>query len=192
MLPLAGIVGAAPAFASDENLAAIGPGYSAAGAPLGAPTELQIELRGEVPARCRVTTAPAFGGRIDFNKAGDVQSQFGLDCNAPFLLSVRSGQGGFASQGVQAGAASLLPYETAVDVDTDSGTNALGWCQSSQLTDSAAAQCAFGPNGWSSGDATAINRTASLRVRWAGPTNGEAPVAGEYRDTIVVNVAVRS
>lgn len=193
IISLAGIVSAAPAMASDEALAAaIGPGYSATGATLGAPTELQIELRGIVNPRCRMTTPPTLGGRLDFNKAGDSQSRFGLDCNAPFLLSVRSGHGGFASQDHLEGVATLIPYEIAVDVDTDSGRNALGWCQSAQLADDAGAQCAFGPQGWSSGDATAINRAASLSVRWSAPTEGAAPALGQYRDTIVVNVAVRS
>lgn len=193
MLPLIGIVGAVPARASDANIvAAIGPGYSAAGATLGAPTELQIELRGEVHARCRMTSPPRLGGQIDFNRAGSAQSRFGLDCNTPFLLSVRSGHGGFASQGNLEGVAPMIRYEMAVDVDTDSGMNALGWCQSAQLADDAGPQCAFGPQGWSSGDATAINRTASLAVRWSAPTERDAPVLGEYRDTIIVNVAVRS
>lgn len=193
IIPFAGIVGAAPAWASDADIAAtIGPGYSAAGATLGAPTELQIQLRGEVHARCRMTAPPSLSGRIDFNRAGNAQSRFGLDCNAPFLLSITSGHGGFASQSSLEGVAPVIRYEMAVDVDTDSGMNALGWCQSAQLTDDAGTQCAFGPQGWSSGDATAINRTASLSVRWNAPTEHDAPVLGQYRDTIVVNVAVRS
>lgn len=193
IVPFVGIVGAAPACASDANIAAaIGPGYSAAGATLGAPTELQIELRGEVHARCRMTSPPRLTGQIDFNRAGNAQSRFGLDCNTPFLLSVRSGHGGFASQAGLEGVATMIRYEMAVDVDTDSGTNALGWCQSAQLADDAGSPCPFGPHGWSSGDATAINRTASLNLRWNAPTERDAPVLGEYRDTIIVNVAVRS
>lgn len=193
IVPFVGIVGAAPAWASDANIAAaIGPGYTAAGATLGAPTELQIELRGEVHARCRMTAPPALSGQIDFNRAGNAQSRFGLDCNTPFLLSVRSGHGGFSSHSGLEGVAAMIPYEMAVDVDTDSGMNALGWCQSAQLADGAGAQCPFGPQGWSSGDATAINRTASLNVRWSAPTERDAPVLGDYRDTIVINVAVRS
>lgn len=191
-LPLVGIAGAATAWAADESVAALGPGYSAEGAPLGAPTELQIELRGEVPARCRMTSPPVLAGRLDFNRSGDAQSSFGLDCNAPFLLSVRSGQGGFAAQETHMGTAQLIPYEIAVDIDTDSGMNALGWCRSSQLTDGLDVQCPFGAQGWSSGDATSINRTGSLSVRWNAPVEGEAPPLGQYRDTIVVDVAVRS
>jgi hypothetical protein len=32
----------------------------------------------------------------------------------------------------------------------------------------------------------------SLSVRWNAPAEGEAPALGQYRDTIVVDVAVRS
>ncbi len=189
---LVGIVSAAPALASDASIAAIGTGYSATDTVLGAPTELQIDLRGEVHARCRMTAPPVFSDRIDFNHGGDSHARFGLDCNAPFLLSVRSGHGGFSSQVRLEGVAALIPYEVAVNVDTDSGMNALGWCPSAQLADDAGTQCAFGAQGWSSGDATAINRTASLNVRWRAPLEGAAPAFGEYRDTIIVDVAVQS
>ncbi|HEX7694646.1 MAG TPA: hypothetical protein VF409_09160, partial [Sphingomonas sp.] len=151
-LPIMGAGAAATAWASDEGVAAFGPGYSATGAPVGAPTELQIDLRGEVRARCRMTSPPALPGRLDFNHSGVTRSRFALDCNAPFSFSVRSGHGGFASRGSAEGVAPLIPYEIAVDVDTDSGMNALGWCRSGQLADSNEAQCAFGPQGWSSGD----------------------------------------
>jgi hypothetical protein len=190
-LPIIGIAGATGAWAADTGTAAFGPGYSA-DAPLGAPTELQIDLRGEVPARCRMTSPPALGGHLDFNRSGDAQSKFGLDCNAPFELSVRSGGGGFVATGSAEGAGVLLPYEVAVSVDTDTGTDALGWCRANQLTDAAEGQCAFGGKGWSSGDATAIDRTGTLKLRWSAPADGGVPPAGDYRDTIAINVAVRA
>jgi len=190
-LPIIGVVGATGAWAADVGTAAFGPGYSA-DAPLGAPTELQIDLRGEVPARCRMTSLPALGGQIDLNHSGDAQSRFGLDCNAPFELSVRSGRGGFAATGSTEGAAAPLPYEVAVSLDTDAGTDALGWCRADQLTDAGEGQCAFGGKGWSSGDATAIDRTGTLKLRWSAPANAGVPAAGDYRDTIAINVAVRA
>lgn len=191
-LPIIGIGGATGAWASDESVAAFGPGYSAQGAPIGPPTELQIELHGEVPARCRMTSAPVLAGKLDFNRSGNTRSRFGLDCNSPFVFAVRSGHGGFASQGMNAAIAQLIPYEIAVNIDTDSGMSALGWCRSGQLTDRSDAQCAFGPQGWSSGDATAIKRMGDVSVRWSAPSEGAAPALGEYRDTIVVDVMVRS
>ena len=190
-LPFVGMVNPSPVWATEDS-SAFGPGYSAGEAQLGAPAELRIDLRGEVRPRCRMTSVPSFSGRLDFNRSGDAQSRFGLDCNAPFLFSVRSGEGGFAARGMQQGAARLIPYEISVDIDTDSGRNALGWCRSDQLADRNDAACVFGASGWSSGDATAINRTGSFSVRWSAQSEGQAPALGKYRDTIVVDVAVRA
>lgn len=191
-LPLIGIASGSVAQAADESVAALGPGYSESGAPLGAATELQIDLRGEVAARCRMTSPPALTGRIDLNRAGNARAPFGLDCNAPFQLSVRSGQGGFAAGELREGITPRIAYELALDVDTDAGMNALGWCSADKLILGASAGCAFGAQGWSSGNATAINRMGSLSVRWNAPGNGALPAQGEYRDTITVDVTVRS
>jgi hypothetical protein len=191
LLLLGGIGGAATASAAEPDAAALGSGYTAGDAPLGAPTELRIELSGTVAPRCRMTSAPALAGQPDLTRQGEMRAQFGIDCNTPFRLRVRSGEGGFSAQDPHDGAARLIPYEIAVAVDTDSGTNALGWCGADQLANQGGS-CAFGRDGWSSGDATAINRSGMVQLRWAAPgTAGTLPL-GRYRDTIVVELAVRA
>src|SRR5690606_18869928 len=108
---LGGTGGAATAAAGELGVAALGAGYTAHDAPLGLPTELRIDLRGEVSARCRMASPPVLAERLDFNRQGRTQASFGLDCNAPFQLRVRSGEGGFASDEVREGVARRVPYE---------------------------------------------------------------------------------
>lgn len=193
LLLLGGIGGAGVASAAGPDAGALGSGYTADDAPLGAPTDLRIELSGTIAARCRLTSAPALTERPDLTRQGEVQAQFGLDCNTPFNLRVRSGQGGFAVENAREGSRTVVPYELAVAVSTDAGESALGWCGADQLAQPNGGSCAFGSGeGWSSGDATAINRTGTMRLRWRAPAAAAALPAGRYRDTIVVELAVRS
>jgi hypothetical protein len=193
LLVIGGIGVGANASAAELGVAALGSGYTASDAPLGAPSELTVDLRGEVPARCRLASPPVLGQRLDFNHAGDVQARFGLDCNAPFQLRIRSGEGAFVTDHARQGIASRIAYDLSVDVDTDEGLSALGWCRADQLTDRETGGCAFGSgDGWSSGDATAIEKTGTMRLRWSAPREGDEPVYGRYRDTIVVELAVRA
>lgn len=177
------------------NTAALGSGYTATDAPLGSPTELRIDLKGRVTARCELVTPPAPIGRLPLDRAGESQAAFAIDCNAPFILRVRSGEGGFASVDPTPGIETLMPYQVSVAVGTDAGRQDLGWCDAAALTNTAAAGCVFSPaaasRGWSSGDATAIDQTGALRLRWEEKTSG-APLLGAYRDTIIIELEVRS
>ena len=181
------------ASAEPLNVAALGAGYSAADAPLGSPTELRIDLRGEVPARCEVTP-PSSLGRIRLNEAGEARGAFDIDCNTPFRLRVRSQNGGLASVQPLSGVAQRADYRLGVEVGTDKGRQDLGWCLSPELAPEAGGSCAFGSNangGWSSGEATAINQSGVLRLRWEGQDAGP-PRLGAYQDNIVIEVEVRS
>lgn len=166
--------------------------YSAADAPLGAPVEVRIDMRGEVAPRCELSRRPVFAERMDLNHDGDLQAGFGVDCNAPFTLRVTSGAGGMAALDATPGAASLVPYELAVEVGTDGGRRDLGWCASEQLVESGAAGCAFGgARAWSSEGDTAIDRTGALRLRWQGRSEAALPALGRYGDAIVIELEVR-
>src|SRR3546814_19646281 len=61
LLLLGGFGNAVTASAADAGLSALGAGYTAHDAPLGDPTELRIDLRGDVPARCRLASPPVLG-----------------------------------------------------------------------------------------------------------------------------------
>lgn len=181
--------------ASAQTAAALGAGYTAADAPLGAPTELRIDLKGRVAARCDLTTPPVISRVLPVFRAGQAEAGFKIDCNAPFILRVRSAEGGFASVHPTPGIETLAPYELAVAVRTDDGLQDLGWCHASALAEGAATGCGYAPGsatrGWSSGDATAIDQTGTVRLRWDEKTTG-APLLGDYHDTIVIELEVRS
>lgn len=190
----AGLAWAGAAWAEPQDPGAAGPGYTASDAPLGAATELRIDLRGQVPARCDVTP-PHDLGRILLNDAGEARGAFGIDCNTPFLLRVRSQNGGMAAVQDLAGIAARADYSLGLEVGTSEGRRDLGWCASVDLTPEAGADCAFGASGplagWSSGEAIAIRQSGALRLRWDGQGEG-APRLGAYQDNIVIEVEVRS
>jgi hypothetical protein len=175
-----------------DGIAKLGAGYTENDALLGAPTELRIGLLGQVSPRCRLTSLPAIAQQLDFNRHGDAEARFGLDCNAPFDLRVHSGEGGFAAEEIREGVARRIPYEISVDVETDAGPNALGWCRADQLSDRQGGSCTFGTEGWSSGGATAIDRSGEMHLRWNAPGEADDPALGRYRDTIVIELSVRS
>ena len=176
----------------------LGSGYTAADAPLGSPTELRIDLHGRVAARCDMTTPPAQLSALDVGRNGQAQTGFAIDCNAPFVLRVRSENGALASEDLYPGVAQATPYELSVDLDTDGGRRALGWCDAADLTDGAAGACPFAAGnatrGWSSNDDTAIDRNGRIHLRWRGWRDDRAaPVTrGRYGDVITIELEVRS
>lgn len=202
--PLASLIGAlaastalacAGAAMAETSPAALGAGYSSADAPLGASTELEIQVRGRVAARCEVATPPGGLDRMDMGRRGQAQSAFGIDCNTPFLFRVRSEHGGFAGDGGLNGVQALAPYQVQVELGTDQGRQNLGWCDAAALSTAPSGSCAYaataGDGGWSSRDAVAIKEAGALTLRWDAPAEGEAR-AGAYRDTIIIELEVRS
>lgn len=195
---LTALIGALIAVAAPATAAVAsepGAGYTALDAPLGVPTELRIDLKGHVAARCDLTTPPAPVSSMALHRAGQRESAFEIDCNAPFTLRVRSSEGGFASVAPTPGVQGLMPYQVSVAVGTDAGRQDLGWCDAADLAPGAVSNCEFAPGaasgGWSSGEETAIDRTGALRLRWDEQDEG-APRLGDYRDVIVIELEVRS
>lgn len=183
---------AAPSTARD--LGETGAGYTASDAPLGAPTELRIDLIGRVEAHCELTPPTPVGG-LTFGSAGEIRGAFAIDCNTPFNLRVRSDGGAFVLLDAAPGSAAHVPYRVSLTLETDAGHRDLGWCDAAALTLTSSGVCPYGAGsigqGWSSGDDTAIGKTGSLRLRWDEPQPGET-VAGRYGDIIVIELEVRS
>lgn len=190
----AGLAWTGAAMAEPLHDAALGAGYSSTDAPLGAPTELRIDLRGQVAARCEVVP-PSQMGRIQLNDAGEVSGAFGIDCNTPFILRVKSANGGMAAVQPLYGVAAKADYRLGVEVGTSQGRQDLGWCASAELAPDAGGGCAFGAaaalGGWSSGDTIAIRQSGEIHMRWDGQADGP-PRLGAYQDSIVIEVEVRS
>lgn len=191
------LAGSGAAFAETlpgANALAMGAGYTAMDAPLGSPTELRIDLTGRVAARCELVAPPAAMQQLRLDRAGESRAAFAIDCNTPFNLKVRSSRGGFANARPTPGVEALAPYQVSVAVNTDAGRQDLGWCDAAALK-AEESGCAFagaaGAQGWSSGDATAIDQTGELRLRWRGQDD-ETPLLGAYGDTITIELEVRS
>ena len=193
---MASTVLACAGFALAEPMSsALGAGYTAMDAPLGAPTELQVELRGRVAARCELAKPVSGLDRMDMGRGGVAEGSFGIDCNTPFIFRVKSQHGGFATDSALAGVQTLAPYQVQVQVGTDQGRQDLGWCDAASLGDAPAGACRYAASsaegGWSSQDAVAIRETGALKLRWDGPAEGEARL-GAYQDTIIIELEVRS
>lgn len=190
---LSTLASAGAAFAEDAM--ALGAGYTAFDAPLGAAAQIQIDLRGRVAARCDLVAPLSGFDNFDMNRAGQAQGVFAIDCNTPFILRVRSERGGFASDMDIPGVEVLTPYQVSVQVGTDDGRQNLGWCDAAALSPAGGESCIYAPTaaggGWSSGDAIAIGQSGSLALRWRDPA-GENARAGAYNDTIIIELAVRS
>lgn len=192
LLLLAVLAAPGAARAGDADVTAYGPGYTAFDAPLGAPSELTIELLGTVTPRCRMASAPV-PAPLDLNAGGENRSSFTLDCNAPFRMRVRSEQGGLHAETAREGIAQTVAYDIGLTVGTDQGQRQLGWCSAADLGEGASAQCPFGQGGgWSSDAAVAIGEAGTMALRWANPADAARPALGKYRDTIVIELAVRS
>lgn len=172
---------------------AYGDGYTAHDAPLGAPAAVEIELTGQVAARCELSAASARMSGLRLDGDGEATGNFSIDCNAPFNLRVQSENGGLASLDRPAGVQHLMPYKVSVDVGTDRGLQNLGWCDAAAIGDEPVGACGFGqaPGGWSSGDAVAIGQTGSLKLQWDRP-QGDVVRLGDYSDVITITLEVRT
>lgn len=174
----------------------LGSGYSAFDAPLGAPAELRIDLRGRVKDRCDVKAPALHLNRLDVGRAGQVKGDFDIDCNTPFVLRVRSESGGMITKFDVPGVEQKAPYEVSVQLGTSEGRTDLGWCQAASLALQASGGCSFSGSGtaeggWSSGDAIAIRQSGQVNLRWRAPASDQAR-AGYYSDTLTIEIAVRS
>ena len=173
--------------------ASVETGYTTLDAPLGAPVELRIDLVGTIASRCDLTSSDLVLDRVDLMQAGEMRAGFRLDCNAPFTLRVRSREGAFVNSAPAPGIRASADYELAVDVTTDGGRRDLGWCDAADLVGGASGSCVFAPQGggWSSGEDTAIDKVGTVRLRWTDE-NRSAPLFGDYRDTITIELKARA
>ena len=162
---------------------------------------LTVDLAASIAQRCGIKAVGATtltGASID--RAESYAFDFTLDCNTPFAIGVKSGNGALKLAGSSAidaagqGFSILKPYAVSLSVQTDNGPLEGGSCASEKLT--GPGQCAFygasSGEGLSSGQRTAIERTGSVGVSWT-VVDGEARrAAGTYQDTLTIIVGVRS
>ncbi len=146
---------------------------------------VSIELQGEVPTMCRLTSPSAAVDLGVLVNSGSRQIPFDVDCNTPFSYGARSLAGGLRVPDLGApppGFASLIPYLLQLSIPTDAGV-VTGQCESSELNgDNPACTYESSPTG------IAIGQTGTLTLTWA--TQDEL-VAGTYTDVLTLTVQPR-
>ncbi len=129
------------------------------------------------------------GGRLRRDRRRrTAELSFGIDCNEPYEITIRSANGGLKrpAEGDLRGFTNLVPYEVSLRVVGGGAPLVSGWCPSAQLTVGAAGACMR----TSSEGRTAVKAraTASWRLR---PEAGRPLVAGRYADDVVITIAPR-
>jgi len=157
-----------------------------------------LTIKGTVTPSCGITGP---GGTVNLGNvsaAGSHQFTMTVNCNAPFAYAAVSANGALVSTGapsvVTGSFNQSLPYTLTTDFTTDGADFGHSNVPSSALTDANAAPCLaatydaagcatyFGD----SGTTVAINKSATLTVRWSNPAN--PLLAGSYTDTITITV----
>ena len=155
----------------------------------GAPVSLSLDLTGSVPSRCGFLKAPDSSASLgDLENAGSVALGFTMDCNAPFDIKLRSGNGALSHVGQQPAPnpfLASLDYTVGLSVATDLAPVGDA-CAASALGSQA---CSFG-DGLSSHDGVSIGTDGSLTLSWTPPA--QKMLAGSYQDQITITVEVRA
>jgi hypothetical protein len=144
-----------------------------------------IEVVGEIEPKCRLNAFPAGIELGQFSASGTQFVSFQIDCNTPFEYSIRSRDGALTTLGspVQSmGFVNQIPYMLEARIPTD-GDSILDRCGSAGLS-GVSPSCGNG----NSGNATAIDQTASLIISWA--IDAEL-VAGSYTDVLTLTFGPR-
>ena len=157
-----------------------------------------LTIQGTITPSCGLTGP---GGQVDLgdvSKAGQQQFSVSVNCNTPFAYSaVSAHQALVASNPAPVVAGTFdqsLPYTLTTDFQTDGADFGRNDIPSSGLTDANASPClaaSYDRTGCSayfadSGTGVAIDKQATLTVRWSNPAN--PLVAGTFTDTITLTV----
>ena len=157
-----------------------------------------LTIKGTVTPSCGITGPGGTVNLGDVSAAGSQQFTMTVNCNAPFAYAAVSTNGALVSTSTPSVVAGSfdhsLPYTLTTDFTTDGADFGHSNVPSSALTDANAAPClavtydAVGCAAYfaDSGTTIAINKSATLTVRWSNPAN--PLLAGSYTDTITITV----
>lgn len=160
--------------------------------------EVGVEVRASVLGRCGFATGGAPTGSIDqanFDQSGFTKDfAIILNCTGASRVAVSSANGGMAtSEAGGSGYQTKAPYNVALFMAADNGTNAAATCAAATLA--AGGSCSFaGTAGTATGLRLAGASTKAngsyLRVSAPAYAGTDTLVAGRYSDTLTVTVSV--
>lgn len=160
--------------------------------------EVGVEVRASVLGRCGFATGGAPSGSIDqtdFDQSGFTKDfAIQLNCTGASRIAVSSANGGMANAATGGtGYQTKAPYNVALYVAADNGTNAAATCAASALA--AGGSCSFAGT---AGTATGLRLGAAstkangsyLRVSAPAYSGSDTLAAGRYTDTLSITVSV--
>lgn len=160
--------------------------------------EVGVEVRASVLGRCGFATGGAPSGTIDqanFDQSGftrDFAIQF--NCTGASRIAVSSANGGMAtSEAGATGYQTKAPYNVALYVAADNGTNATATCAAATLA--AGGSCSFAgmastATGLRLAGASTKANGSYLRVSAPAYAGTDTLVAGRYSDTLSITISV--
>lgn len=160
--------------------------------------DVGVEVRASVLGRCGFATGGAPSGSVDqanFDQSGFTKDfAIQLNCTGASRIAVSSANGGMATtEAGGTGYQTKAPYNVALYVAADNGTNATATCAAAML--SAGGTCSFaGTAGTATGLRLAGASTKAngsyLRVSAPAYSGTDMLAAGRYADTLTVTVSV--
>jgi len=160
--------------------------------------EVGVEVRASVLGRCGFATGGAPAGTVDqanFDQSGFTRDfAIQLNCTGASRIAVSSANGGMATgEAGGTGYQTKAPYNVALYVAADNGTNATATCAAATLA--AGGSCSFAGTASTvtglrlAGASTKANGSY-LRVSAPAYAGTDTLVAGRYSDTLTVTVSV--
>jgi hypothetical protein len=146
------------------------------------PQEVTIDLTGEIPASCQLTSVQTDTSLGAITEQGTASIPFQVRCNTPFAFSVTSRSGALKIEHAMTsppGFTATIPYSIVSRVLTNLGP-ITGTCASTALK-VGAVTCAF-PN---SGQGVALSGDSSLTLSWQV---SQIPLAGIFSDVLTLSV----
>jgi hypothetical protein len=160
--------------------------------------EVGVEVRASVLGRCGFATGGAPAGTIDqadFDQSGFTRDfAIQLNCTGASRIAVSSANGGMANTATGgAGYQTKAPYNVALYVAADNGTNASATCAAAALA--AGGSCTFAgtagtATGLRLGGASTKANGSYLRVSAPAYAGTDVLAAGRYTDTLSITVSV--
>lgn len=160
--------------------------------------EVGVEVRASVLGRCGFATGGAPTGAVDqadFDKSGFTKDfAIQLNCTGASRIAVSSANGGMTAAATGGtGYQIKAPYNVALYVAADNGTNATATCAAATLA--AGGSCTFAgtantATGLRLGGASTKANGSYLRVSAPAYSGTDTLAAGRYTDTLSITVSV--